>query len=194
MTRVLNTKHSKRQRERILLALTESTKSCIELAARLHMDRKVVKEYLDAMLAQRPRPIHIAEQRMNQAGGRPTLMYGIGNGPDAVYEPSRTPKRHLINAQNEERVLAMLEDGPMTASQIARDLGKHISHARRIIARLRVEPKRIHVCDWSPLPKATAAIYALGDMPDVERAEVLPEKRKDRHAFRHTGWAAALGI
>lgn len=189
------TNHSKQQRERIVAALSKQPMTNLQLSETLHLDRATTLTHIKAMMSAKARKIYICGYEPRPTGGRRTPIYAPGNFPDAVFVGTReNTTRHLINKENEERIMALLEREAMTSRQIARHMGKSDSLVRRALRRLREEPQRVYVSGWAASRTSAAARYSLGNLPDAERTNTLLAKRIVRHAVRKTGWAAALGI
>ncbi len=87
-------------------------------------------------------------------------------------------------------IKALIEHGPMTASEICEAVGKDRDSSRSAISRLlrpqKVIPKRLHILHYIHEAEGERvyprAVYALGDMPDA------PKPKRKTHTELQRAW------
>lgn len=169
------------QRGRILAALSESPMTAEQLAAKLHLTRSSILQYLRVMKQEAPRLVHVCGHLANFAA-RPAEVHALGDKPDAKYVPKKTPTRHLIVKQRRANIMRRVRAKPMTKAQLAESMGLKLSGVEIYITALKKE-KKIHVAHWIANPTGyPAPAYAHGDKPDCPRPPPLSTNEKNaRH-------------
>lgn len=162
------------QRGRILAAIATEPLTAQELADRLHLTRDGINIHLKAMKNAEPRQVHVASYDRNVQGGRPAPRYRPGDAKDAVYEPSRTPKRHLQVGKQLAKIKKLLRAKPMSATQLGQALATSPGWARNLVARLRAA-KQVYIGGWQSFGSGIAPLYALGAREDVPRPPIDPK-------------------
>lgn len=89
---------------------------------------------------------------------------------------------------NEQRILSLLSEQPMTLHELADAMGHSVASMYLYRTRLMAQPKRIHVCAYIPNGHKPSPVYAAGGRPDVEfvggRKPRQPEDRKTKQRRR----------
>lgn len=94
-----------------------------------------------------------------------------------------------------ENVLVLLRDiGPMTAAEIAKQVGRGISSSRSYVRELR-QLRVVFITAYERQPDGMAGrcipVYAVGDLPDVAEPRKTPLQRSRDYIKRHRArlWA-----
>jgi DNA-binding transcriptional ArsR family regulator len=87
----------------------------------------------------------------------------------------RGEKNQAIGARYRQAILDLLKEGPKTRQQIMATLGMASASVSSHLRKLHQEPKQAFICDHIPNNQGMpAAVWALGDKPDVE---YVPQSR-----------------
>lgn len=184
---------SKYQRERILAALAIMPMTARDLSEKLHLHQDTINIHLRTMRDEKPATIHISDYRRNPKGGRRFAIYSIGNKGDTQFSRTREPKRHLLVKQNQEVIVKMLVEEPMTCSQIAAKIGYSASWVRVLLQRLRdAIPRRVHIHAWPHAENGVQPVYGAGNHPDAVRVPFTWAESAQRRRNKKKAWISTL--
>jgi predicted ArsR family transcriptional regulator len=206
-----------RQKQRILDLVASEPKTAKQLAEGIHLSLTGVLLHTKVMMRETPRRLHIAGW-VPSSGGKPAPLYGLGDVPDAAYDPIRKAKLPDRVDTRAALIRKLLEDAPLTAEQLGNAAHLSPSRTRFYLRRLR-DAGEVHIKGWEPPPGRgdLSPVYALGnrtdkkkprktraetyrkEKSDPERLARLQAKRRARHTLekyrkKPQGIFAALGL
>lgn len=152
-----------RQEARILAALEDGPATIAQLVARLPMTRKTIHHYMQRLMAQPNRRVHITSLRIN--GGHPAYVYDLGDKRNCT-----------INTYYRTMIVHHLEtiNVPISAAAIASTLGIDYKNVLKQMAVLKKGTK-IYVADWMWSCRTPCALYAAGKFENAPRPTKWPE-------------------
>jgi predicted ArsR family transcriptional regulator len=180
-----------RQRERILTALKAGPLTAAELCARLHLSRSRVTTYLRLLRA--AGKVRITGHDLTD--GAPACRYGIGSGPDAVFEPIGKTRKGSLYDQRQAQIVALLAE-PQSVQQLVAVVKIAPTGVRVYLRHLR-DAGRVHIAFWRRSRSALVPVYALGNAPDApspgrQTNAAYRAKATQRQQVKSRAWATAL--
>lgn len=154
-----------------------------QLGDKLHLSRSGVQIYLQEMMAENPRLVHIAGYEPSPTGYRAAPKYALGDKSDAKYEKSRAPKGRITTEDQCKKILRKLRARPMTAAEVVEEM--LLQRARIYVFDMHAAG-RVHITSWKQ--DATGAwrspVYAAGAGQDAPRPGPQSQREKGARAWQ----------
>jgi predicted ArsR family transcriptional regulator len=169
---------SARTTARIIELLASGPMTREGIANDLSVSNTTVHTFLNRLMAA-PRKIHVCG--WERTGGRAFRLFGLGDAPDAPFEPLRSISKPKVDMTEINcKVLADALARPQSADELAESCRCSPAYVRKYLAILMAEaPRRIHLHVWrrhegrGPLTK----VYAAGDKRDAPRPHLTASER-----------------
>lgn len=168
---------------RILVALEVEALTSQQLGDKLHLSRSGIQKYLQEMMAERPRLVHISGFEPNPDGHKAAPKYALGDKEDAAHERSRAPKGRVTAEDQYKKILRKLRIRPMTAAEVVKEM--LLQRARIYVFEMHAAG-RIYISGWKQ--DATGAwrspVYEAGTGQDVPRPGPQSQREKGARAWQ----------